>query len=168
MALIVEDGTGKSDAESYISVSDASTYFGNRGVVAWDAIATDTLREAYLRLATEYITQMYRERWQGARYTEDQALDWPRTGVVRDSWSVDTDEVPVEVQRACAELALKQSTGQLAPDLTQGVIRQKVDVIEVEYDKASPQYTRYRAIDAMLKPYLNASSSGPCMGLVRV
>ena len=168
MALIVEDGTGLSTAESYISVADATTYFSNRGNTTWAAIATDALREAYLRLATEYMTQMYRSRWEGARYTEDQSLDWPRTGVVRDSWSVDTDEVPVEVQRACAELALKQSAGDLAPDLTQGVIREKVDVIEVEYDKASPQYTRYRAIDAMLKPYLNASSSGPCVGLVRV
>jgi len=167
MALITEDGSGKSDAEAYISVADASTYFTNRGVTTWDAIATDALREAYLRQSTDYMIQMYRARWEGARYTEAQALDWPRSGVVRDSWSVDTDEVPIEVQNACAELALKASSGELAPDLTQGVVREKVDVIEVEYDKSSPQYTRYRSIDAMLRPYLGATSSGVCVGLVR-
>jgi len=167
MALVTEDGTGKSDAESYISVADTTTYFSVRGNTTWAAIATDALREAYLRNATEYMIQVYRERWEGVRYTEDQALDWPRQGVVRDSWQVDIDEIPVEVQRACAELALKASTGELAPDLTQGVVREKVDVIEVEYDKSSPQYTRYRSVDAMLKPYLSVTSSGVCVRLVR-
>jgi len=167
MSLIIEDGSGKSDAEAYISVTDASTYFTNRGNTSWDAIATDALREAYLRQSTDYMTQMYRARWEGMRYTEDQALDWPRLDVYRDRWPFPTDEVPIEVQNACAELALKASSGELAPDLTQGVIREKVDVIEVEYDKSSPQYTRYRSIDAMLSPYLSATSSGACVGLIR-
>jgi len=166
MALVTEDGTGLATAESYISVADATTYFTARGVSTWDAIASDALREAYLRLATEYMLQMYRARWEGVRYTEDQALDWPRTGVVRDSWQVDIDEVPVEVQRACAELALKRSAAELAPDLTQAVVREKVDVIETEYDKYSPQYTRYRAIDAMLMPYLKAGD-GVSVELIR-
>ena len=167
MTLIVEDGTGKAGAEAYISVADASTYFTNRGNTAWGSISTEALQEAYLRQATDYMTQIYRDRWEGVRFTQDQALDWPRSGVVRDSWAVDTDEVPIEVQNACAELALKASSGELAPDLTQGKIREKVDVIEVEYDKSSPQYTRYRSVDAMLKPYLSATSSGACVGLIR-
>jgi len=167
MTLIVEDGTGKAGAEAYISVADASTYFTNRGNTAWGSISTEALQEAYLRQATDYMTQIYRDRWEGVRFTQDQALDWPRSGATRDSWSVPIDEVPVEVQNACAELALKASSGELAPDLTQGVIREKVDVIEVEYDKYSPQYTRYRSIDAMLSPYLSATSSGACVGLIR-
>ena len=167
MTLIVEDGTGKAGAEAYISVADASTYFTNRGNTAWGSISTEALQEAYLRQATDYMTQIYRDRWEGVRFTQDQALDWPRSGVVRDSWAVDTDEVPIEVQNACAELALKASSGELAPDLTQGIIREKVDVIDVEYDKSSPQYTRYRSVDAMLKPYLSATSSGACVGLIR-
>jgi len=166
MALVTEDGTGLSTAESYISVADATTYFTNRGNTTWGAIASDALREAYLRKATDYMTQMYRARWEGARYTEDQALCWPRTGVVRDSWSVAIDEIPVEVQNACAELALKASTAELAPDLTRGTIREKIDVVDTWYDKSSPEYTRYRAIDAMLQPYLGLTSS-VCVELIR-
>ena len=49
MSLIVEDGTGKSTSESYISVADASTYFAARAVTSWAALATDALREAALR-----------------------------------------------------------------------------------------------------------------------
>lgn len=167
MALIDEDGTGKATAESYISVADASTYFTARGVTAWTALATDALREAALRKATEYMIGAYRSRWQGVRaFPLVQALDWPRAGVVRDSWQVDIDEVPVEVQRACAELALKASAADLAPDLTQGVIREQVGPIAVEYDRSSPQSTRYKAIDAMLAPFLKAGG-GVSVGLVR-
>jgi len=35
MSLIVEDGTGKSTSESYISVADASTYHAARGNTLW-------------------------------------------------------------------------------------------------------------------------------------
>ena len=37
MALIVEDGTAKSDAESFISGTDADTYFSKRGNATWAA-----------------------------------------------------------------------------------------------------------------------------------
>ena len=166
MALIVEDGTGLSTSEAYISVADASTYFTARGNTTWAAISTDDLREAYLRQATEYMTQVYRSRWEGVRYSETQALDWPREGVVRDSWQDDTDEVPVEVKRACAELALKASSAELYADLTRGVIRETVGPIAVEYDKYSPERVRYSAIDAMLQPYLKSGGTNS-VGLVR-
>ena len=38
MALEVEDGTGKSTAESYISVADATTYHTARGNSTWNDI----------------------------------------------------------------------------------------------------------------------------------
>ncbi len=96
MSIIVEDGTGLATAESYISVADASTYFTARGNTTWDALdegEATAAREAALRLATDYMTAVYRDRWEGVRYTEGQALCWPRSGVVRDSWSVDIDEI---------------------------------------------------------------------------
>lgn len=45
MALIVEDGTGLSNAESYASVSYATTYFASIGVSGWNdtSFATGTL-----------------------------------------------------------------------------------------------------------------------------
>ena len=166
MSIVVEDGTGLATAESYISVADASTYFTARGNTTWDAIATDALREAYLRQATEYMISTYRRRWQGVRLDEDQALDWPRDGVVVDSWEVDNDSVPTIIERACAELALKASSAELQPDLTQGVLSEQVGVIKVEYDRNSPQATRFKAIEAMLAPFLK-SGGGASVGLVR-
>ena len=167
MTLIVEDGSGKSDSESYISVADASNYHTVRGNTAWAALATDALREAALRRATDYMRQAYRSRWQGYKVNEDQALDWPRYDVEVEGYAIDSDIVPTEIKNACAELALRASAVDLNPDLTQGVAREKVGQIEVEYDKASPQFTRYRAIDALLSPYLKAGGGGCSMGLIR-
>jgi len=167
MAIVVEDGTGKSTAESYISVADASTYHTARGNTAWAALTTDALREAALRKATDYMRQAYRSRWQGYRVNEDQALDWPRYDVEVEGYAVDSDIVPTEIKNACAELALKASSADLNPDLTQGVLSEQVGSISVTYDKNSPQRTRYAAIDAMLAPYLKAGGGGCSMGVIR-
>lgn len=156
MAIVVEDGTGKSTAESYISVADASSYFTARAVTTWAALATDALREAALRKATDYMENTY--TWQGTRKTEEQALSWPRYNVVVDGYLIDDDIVPEAVKRACAELALKSTTADLSPDMAQGVTREKVGPIEVEYDKSSPRVTKYTAIDAMLASYLSSGS----------
>jgi hypothetical protein len=167
MALEVEDGTGKSTSESYVSVADASTYHTARGNTAWAALTTDALREAALRKATDYMRQAYRSRWQGYKVNEDQALDWPRYNVEVEGYAVDSDIVPTEIKNACAELALKASSADLNPDLTQGVLSEQVGNIQVTYDKGSPQFVRYRAIDAIIAPYLKAGGGGCSMGLIR-
>lgn len=167
MALLVETGTGSATAESYCTVEYASAYHTNRGNTEWAALTTDALREAALRRATDYMRQAYRSRWQGYKVNEDQALDWPRYGVEVEGYAVDSDIVPTEVKNACAELALKASAADLNPDLTQGVLSEQVGSIQVTYDKASPQFTRYRAIDALLSPYLKAGGGGCSMGVIR-
>ena len=167
MTLIVEDGSIVTGAESYISVADASTYHTARGNTAWAALTTDALREAALRRATDYMRQAYRSRWQGYKVNEDQALDWPRYDVVVEGYAIDDEIVPTEIKNACAELALKAATADLLADQSQGVVREKVGPIEVEYDKSSPQSTRYKAIDAILSPYLKAGGGGCSMGVIR-
>lgn len=168
MPLIVEDGTARADAESYSSVAEATAYHAARGNAAWAALADDTVREQLLRKATEYMQQAYRNRWASFRVTSTQALDWPRAyvpipdapyGYGSSSAYVPNNIVPVEVKRACAELALTASTGALAADLDRTTKREVVGPIEVEYDTTSPEYKRYRAVDMMLEPYLTGSSS---------
>lgn len=168
MALTVETGTGSATAESYISVADASTYHSNRGNAAWAALSTDAIREQCLRKATDYMVAAFRDRWQGERVLETQALDWPRNAVTVEGYLLDSDSIPETIKRACAELALKAATADLQPDLTQGVLSESVGAISVTYDKGSPQATRYAFINAMLAPFFKAgASSGVTMGLVR-
>lgn len=156
MALVVETGTGSATADSYISLTDAATRHTNLGNTAWAALASDTVREQYLRRATEYLEGAYRKRWYGYRKTDTQALSWPRTGAYKDDYLVPDTIVPAEVKNACADLALKAATVTLAEDLGQAVVKEKIDVIEIEYDKNAPAYTQYRSIDMMLAVYLKA------------
>ena len=158
MTLIVEDGTGLSSAESYISVADATARRVAFGSAIWNDLSEAEMEQA-LRRATAYMGQAYRGRWKGARLTRDQALDWPRYGVCVDGFDVPSTEVPLDIANACADLAFRAAAGDLAPDLERAIIREKVGPLETEYSAYSPQSPRYPAIDMELAPYLSGSSA---------
>ena len=166
MALVVEDGTGRSDAESLCSVVAATAYHAARGAAAWAALTTEQKEQA-LRKAADYCEQVYRERWAGYRVNTTQALSWPRYEVpIKDSVSMNygglsyyaSDAVPVIVANACASLALRAATTDLAPDVGRVTTRERVGEIEVEYAAGAVPYARYREIDLMLAPFLKGSA----------
>jgi hypothetical protein len=158
MSLIVEDGTGLSTAESYVSVAGATARQAALGNTNWALLSTAEMEQA-LRRATQYMLQAFRDRWTGDRLNGTQALDWPRWNVWVDGYPVSPSVVPADIANACADLALKAAAGDLNADLTRGVVREKVGPIETEYDRYSPQNTRFRAIDMALSPYLKGSSA---------
>lgn len=140
MALIVEDGTGKSDAESYVSVADCITYADNRGLTF--SSSTTALQEQSLRRATVWIDGEYRNRFTGYRNDgRDQALEWPRSSGQNQSppyGSIANDAVPQEVINASCEAAVRElaTPGQLTPDVTMGKVQKSVRVVgavAVEY-----------------------------------
>lgn len=175
MALIVEDGSVVAGAESYATVAFIKAYHLARGDSTVND-ADDADVEAWARKATDYMMQVYRSRWKGTRVNATQALDWPRGyvyaepaligGIGEFPYLLADDIVPTEVQRACAELALRAMSASLAPDLTQGVISETIGPISTQYDRSTPQSPRYRAIDNMLAPYLKAGG-GASVQLVR-
>jgi len=120
MAIIVEDGTGLANADSYLSVADTDTYHtAHSASTTWSGASTAN-KEKALRLATQYLDTKYETRWVGTRYSLAQALEWPRTYVVLyDIYSISTTTIPQRLKDACAELALKQiSDTDLIPDVT--------------------------------------------------
>jgi hypothetical protein len=182
MALIVEDGTGLPNADSYVSVADCDTYLENRGYTTW-ATLLNAEKENCLRRATDYLVQMYRLRWKGTRAQANQSLDWPRNFVEREDYTYPTlngsifiggyfyypsNVVPEEVVNACCELAFRAGRGELAPDIGRLKRRSKVDVLEVEYEPYSKPYTQYRAIDGALAPLLKGAGNSSMVRLDRV
>lgn len=155
--MITETGTGNSASESLCSVVDALAYNAARGNYTWSTLTTDQQEQSLIR-ATDYMESVYSQRWAGTRTTSVQALSWPRYNVFVNGFVVLSSSVPKPVINACAELALRAAAGELLSDLTQQKTRTKVDVIEVEYDKYSPQSTQYLAITAMLAPYFESGS----------
>ena len=157
MALIVETGTGSATGESFCSVSDALAYHAARGNATWATITT-TQQEQALRRATDYMEAVYSQRWEGTRTTSVQALSWPRYNVFVNGFVTLSSSIPRAVINACSELALRAAAGELLSDSTQQKTRTKVDVLEVEFDKYSPQSTQYLAITALLAPYFESGS----------
>lgn len=158
MTIIVEDGTGLADAESYVSVAEFVLYHTNRG----NSVATlpTATIEVLLRKSTDYLTAQYRGKWLGYRSTSTQALDFPRTGIVVDDFiTIESNQIPKELKNAQCELAARANDGALMQDETQKVKRKKADVIEVEYVESASVQTRYAQIDNMLSVFLSTTNS---------
>lgn len=112
MALIVEDGTGKADAESYADLAFANAYVTSQGGDAtWDATG-DPAKEAALRKATQYVDDTFEPQWKGWRKAASQALRWPRQGVYdRDGYQLASDALPLRLKQATAVVALEIALG---------------------------------------------------------
>ncbi|CAB4169210.1 hypothetical protein UFOVP1516_74 [uncultured Caudovirales phage] len=164
MSLIVEDGTGTLASESYCSVAFADIYHANRNNIDWDTLGT-TDKEAVLRKATDYMVEAYRSLWKGYKVLATQALDFPRQmlylvgEIPNNTTALSSTSVPLDIQKACAVLALKAITDDLLIDTEQQVVKETIGPISTEYQPYANKYKHYTAVEAMLKPYLKSSSS---------
>jgi len=170
MALVVEDGTGLANADSYLSEADATSYITTRlratnaDRVAWEA-ATSTEAEVALRAATVWLDTTFRERWKGVRINETMSLAWPRYNVTdEDGYALDTDAVPQVVKNACAEMAARAISEDLFTDeTTPGAIKRTMDKVgpletEVEYAGSASQQKAYTKSETMLRGVLEFSA----------
>lgn len=163
MAITVEDGTGLSNADALISVAYADSYHATRGNSTWTGDDAD--KEKAIVRATFYLTDSF--MWDGDKINgRDQALAFPRYGLVdEEGYAVENDAVPDEIQRACAELALRElvTPGTLTPDFipADGVKREKIGQIEVEYissrTDAGSQRPEISIIGPLIAPFLTRS-----------
>jgi hypothetical protein len=155
MSLIVEDGSGLANAESYASVADATAYHASRGNAAW-ALASTLNQEIALRNATDYLERKYVFR--GTRKTLQQALLWPRVGVIIDyiyqTWPV------TKLTQATCELALRALSGPLIVDQTSAnVKREKIGPLETEYfGNSMNSQTFFTTVDDLVLPLIKYSA----------
>lgn len=159
--FVVEDGTGKTDANSYISVADADQYNENHQADTDWSGATQAEKEKALRLATQYLDAEYGNDWIGVRANEDQALDFPRADMIdRDGVDIDSDSVPQAIKDATVEAAILSNGGtDLIPNLdspgTIKRIKNKVDVLEeeIEYVGGNSPITWFRLIERLIQEF---------------
>ena len=145
--MVVEDGTGLSNADSFVSVAYADTYFSTRNVTEWASL---TNKEALLIKATDYIEAVYSEAWKGTTLVDTQSLSFPR---IIDDATV----YPDRLLKAVCELAFKANSGDLLVDVEQRTIEEKIDVITVKYAEYSDQKTQYSMVYGLISPYLLSS-----------
>ena len=122
MAITIDATAGGASANSYLTLSDANAIVDglveDDDVTAW-ASATDDQKNRALYTAAQRID---RERFLGARATDTQSLQWPRTGVRKPDTYINTyavgfpfrittdyftdTEIPDQVKKAQAILAV--------------------------------------------------------------
>jgi len=115
MALVVETGAGLSNAESYISVADTTTYLTAYKTAAqlavWTALDV-SVQENACRVATQYLDSGYRGMWKGSRANETQALAWPRVNAEDgDGYVLSSTALPTVLEQATAEAAFRHANG---------------------------------------------------------
>lgn len=151
--LVIENGTGMTDAESYVDVAYVDAYFLKRGSTEWDAV---TNKEAQIIKAMDYFESSY--SFKGEKLNENQALSFPRliNGVV---------EYPTRIKNSICELALKSSTATLLEDTSKSVLSEKLGELEISYDPNSKDGINYEFVFNLIAPWL--SSSGFSSSIVR-
>lgn len=164
MALVVEDGTGLSTANGYITLAFLAAFCEVEGLSLFPH--NDTKREFAIQRATRYLDTRF--TFNGYRKLTTQALEWPRShAYFRDGRTADL--VPVEVQEACAFYAQRSLSARLAPDPTYDdsgarIVRkrEKVGPIEVdtEFGNAGiqPIFRKYPEADRRIKELITAGN----------
>ena len=169
MAVVIDATVGGANANSYLTLADATTiidgFVEDADVKHWNSGNTDSRNRA-LFTATQ---RLDRERFLGARATDTQALQWPRTGVRKPDTYINTyavgfpfrittdyytdDEIPQQVQYAQAVLAvyLHNNTDALGLSGLEDYKNVKIGNLDVTpntygavgADKVPPLYQRY-------------------------
>lgn len=173
MALIVEDGSIVNGANAYITAQELNDYWQARNVVISN---TQAEQDAAIIIATQYVDLNF--DWRGDIISEDQPLDFPRSGVYDDeNRSIDNKSIPQKLKYAVCEYAYRQLSADIQPDVypdNLGTIkrkREKVDVVEqeIEYAENTGGYygiKRYPLADNYLKG-LTVGGVGGSFGVMR-
>ena len=122
MAISIDATVGGASANSYLTLTEANTIVEglilDDDVTAWDSSSNDNKARALYTAAV----RVDRERFLGARVTNTQALQWPRTGVRKPDTYINTyatgfpfristdyftdTEIPEQVKKAQVILAV--------------------------------------------------------------
>lgn len=144
-----------SGTDTYATEAELTSYAAARGIT----IAGQP--SVLLTLAMDYLATL-EDRWQGTRTLPTQPLAWPRYGVYVYGTMLADDAIPQSLLDAQCRLAIEADAGTaLLPTVPVGgrgsVVREKVDVVEVQYaegyNNAMPIFT---AVNGLLKPLMAA------------
>ncbi|MDV6347474.1 DnaT-like ssDNA-binding protein [Nitrosomonas sp. Is35] len=159
MAIVVEDGTGKSNAQSYLSLADVDSYFAARGIAAWTG--ANSAKEAALIAATEYIDIRWGDLLKGSlEFPDTQALLFPRLNIY-DNEDRALTGIPQRLERATAEYALISLSQSLMPNPT---IESSGKIVTEESEETGPikETKKYQSGYLTKRPYPKADALMAC------
>ena len=138
---------------SYVTEAELTIYATDRGVT----IAGDTAQ-----LLIKAMDWLEIQPFSGSKYDYDQDLQFPRYPYSPQLPNV----VPDNIEKAQIVAALEIDSGaDLLATIDRAVKREKVDVIEVEYQENASEVARYPELDMLIAEFL--TSTGGSFGVVR-
>jgi len=111
----------------------------------------------YLTKSLDYLES---QSWKGYKTDDDQLLDWPRAYVYIDFKLLDSTTVPIGIIKAQHVIALSIANGfDPLATVERAVKREKVDVLEVEYQPNASSAPIARSISAALADYVSSNTA---------
>lgn len=169
MALVVEDGTGLADADSYVAVADVTSYLTQyhpaADVTTWTALTTAE-QERCCRYAARWTDSTYGSRLPGCRINATMARLFPRLQAQDwEGYAIEDDDVPTCWLQANCEMAFRVGQGDdpLA-DVTESstVMSESVTVgpitVSEQYQSGKNVVKRYPVIDRLLSRLFGSGS----------
>ena len=138
--MIVENGTGLNNSNSYVSTEYADTYFANRGITSWSSLTTEKKEYALIR-STDYIDNIF--QWNGKKLVSGQSLRFPRTEIY-DYEGTSIEGIPECLKQVVCEagLILSQGTELFNVEEANGdVVSEKIGELSFTYSKANKTNT---------------------------
>lgn len=132
--LIIEDGQGLEDAESFATAESLAMYAVKFGRTI---PATESEQEALLRRAA---VQMMALTWKGSKSNPRQGLSWPRRGAQVDGEILSPTYIPARIEYGQMALAVEIYADDIDPpsQRTGAVVKERVEgAAEVQYAEVS-------------------------------
>lgn len=161
MALVIEDGTIVTGADSYVTVAEADTYWSDRGDPSqWTALTT-AQKESALRQATEYLEVNF--CFKGCLEDTSQPLSFPRSEFYDREGRLlaGAGIIPTAIKNAQIEIAIRIAINNTRLDTNtsdNNIIRERVGDHEVQFSSgARNEFTAYAYVNKLLKSYTLSS-----------
>lgn len=137
ITLVVENGTGLPDANSYCDLDYAIEYCTMKGYTDWLKLS-ENQQKIFIIRGTEFVDNFY--TWKGIRHRQSQSMAFPRDDIYDDD-RYPVDGIPDKLKKACIEAAFLNASSSAntlfsTKDENGKVKKQKVDTLEVEYFNA--------------------------------
>ena len=132
--MIFDATVGGSNSTSFVTVEEADEYFSTHPFGENWFELDESQKESYLMMSTRSLSALC---WTGLATSPDQALAWPRTGMIgTNGYPVPSNIIPKEIKYMTYELSFRtysEGSTSSSSSSDQGLKRVKAGSVEVEY-----------------------------------
>ncbi len=159
--IIVEDGSGVENANSYVSALDVDGYCSNMHYVDWNTPDdSDKVAGSILR-AMRYIET---NAFIGTKSQTVNDLEWPRKEAYdRNGILIDDDSIPLKIKDAVCEAAYQENVSDwsLQPNISAGNMKkEEYGSVSFEYfESQNTQKPVFPSITGILRGYVQSSGT---------